>query len=66
MKKDMPVHSKVSDRNGKVKSKRFLLPHLSMVNNAGMAKKKFRMPVPMDTRSAALIEKPLSRKMLVL
>jgi hypothetical protein len=66
MKKDMPVQSNVSERKGKVKRSKFRRPHLSIVKRAGMAKRKLRMPVPMDTSSAVLRSKPLSRKMLVL
>ena len=66
MKKDIPVHNRVRARKGNVNKRRFLLPHLSMVNKAGIAKTKLRIPVPMETRRAVFMSKPLSRKMLVL
>ncbi|KAL9599076.1 MAG: hypothetical protein Q9179_003680 [Wetmoreana sp. 5 TL-2023] len=52
MKKDMPVHRRKNARKGNVKINNGLLPNLSIVKKAGNAKTQFRMPVPIDARSA--------------
>jgi hypothetical protein len=65
MKKDIPVQSKNTASQGKVKSNKLRRPQRSMVKRAGMAKTQLRMPVPMEARRAEVVEYPDSIKMVV-
>lgn len=50
---------------GKVVRRRFLLPKLSMVQNAGRAKRKLMTPKPREAHSADISLKLAARKISV-
>ena len=50
--KEKPVQKRKRERKGKVKRRRLRRPKVSIVRKAGRAKRKFRMPVPMEARRA--------------
>jgi len=52
-----PVKKRQSDIRGNVVNRRFLLPKVSIVYTAGMAKRKLMMPNPKDAERALISER---------
>lgn len=66
MKKEKPAHNRQIPISGYVTSSRLRRPNVSMVKMAGIANRKFVIPVPIVVSKALERLKPASMKICVL